>query len=301
MRIGTALMKQLRIGAMVEQQARLAKTQVQIASGQRILKPSDDPTGAVRSLDLTEALETNRRYQTTIQVGRNRLEFEDSVLEGATNILQRARELAVQSLNDTLTAQDRRAIGKEVEQLRDEMLGLSNTRNANGEYIFSGYRSTTPAYRFDSTGVPPGYVYQGDDSQRQLQVGAIHSIADGDPGSAVFGPSGSSVLDTLNTFANALAGVGTFAPTVNTALTDIDAALQRIDDIRAGVGGRLNALELQENMNEKFIEDIQTNLSETRDLDLAEAIGRLNLQQVALQAAQQAYAKVQGLSLFNYL
>ena len=433
MRISTSLTQQLGINAMLAQQAKLSKTQLQLSTGERILAPSDDPAGAVRTLDLTETLESNRQYQSTLQTGRNRLEFEDSVLEGAGDVLQRARELAVQGLNDTLTAQDRQAIAQEVMQLRDEMLGLSNTKNANGEYIFAGYRSATPAYRFDDTLIPPGFTYQGDANQRHLQVGTLYSIADGDPGFAVFedipsaglaaatiGNGKQSVLDTLNTLADALAGkftvphgtirgavdisagadysggpvsfdlavdggaaatvtipagkyadanalaaaintgiaassfngtvvaqaksghiefvsatsgstssvtisndaggflttagfsdaqTGTganlgadpFHDTINASLTDIDAALQRILDIRAGVGARLNALDTQENMNSKFMTDTQANLSETKDLDYAEAIGRFNLQQVALQAAQQAYAKVQGLSLFNYL
>jgi flagellar hook-associated protein 3 FlgL len=103
------------------------------------------------------------------------------------------------------------------------------------------------------------------------------------------------------TGAGADLGTEPFKDTVNASLTDIDAALQRILDTRAGVGARLNALETQENMNSRFMTDTQGNLSETQDLDYAEAISRFNVQQVALQAAQQAYAKVQGLSLFNYL
>ena len=433
MRISTSLAQQLGINAMLEQQTKLSKTQLQLSTGQRILTPSDDPAGAVRALDLTETLESNRQYQSTLQTRRNRLEFEDSTLESADNVLQRARELAVQSVNDTLTTQDRQAIGQEVLQLRDEMLGLANTKNANGEYIFSGYRSATPAYRFDGTLIPPGYTYQGDANQRQLQVGALCSIADGDSGFAVFedipsvglaatttGSGKQSVLDTLNTLADALVGKFTvpqgtirgtadvstgvdysggpvnfdlavdggsaatvtipagkygnanalasaintgiassslngtvfaqaksghiefvsatsgaastvtisndaggfltaagfsdpqtgrgadlgadpFHDTVTASLTDIDTALQRILDTRASVGARLNALDTQENMNAKFMTDTQANLSETQDLDYAEAISRFNVQQVALQAAQQAYAKVQGLSLFNYL
>jgi flagellar hook-associated protein 3 FlgL len=433
MRISTPLSQQLAINAMLAQQAKLSKTQLQLSTGERVLTPSDDPAGAVRALDLTETLESIRQYQSTLQTGRNRLEFEDSVLEGAGNVLQRARELTVQGLNGTLTAQDRQAIGQEVAQLRDQLLGLSNTKNANGEYIFSGYRSATPAYRYDDALIPPGFTYQGDANQRQLQVGALYSISDGDPGFAVFedipsvglaatasGTGKRSVLDTLNTLADALAGTFTvprgtirgtadlsagvdysggpvsfdlavdggptttvtiapgtyedakalaaainagiaassldgtvtaqarsghiefvsansgsasmvsvsndadgflstagfsdlqtgsgadlgadpFGDTAGACLTDIDAALQRIGNIRASVGARLNALDTQESMNSKFMTDAQANLSETKDLDYAEAIGRFNLQQVALQAAQQAYAKVQGMSLFNYL
>jgi flagellar hook-associated protein 3 FlgL len=77
--------------------------------------------------------------------------------------------------------------------------------------------------------------------------------------------------------------------------------LQRLLDTRAAIGARLNVLDIQDSMNTKFVLDAQTELSQTKDLDYSEALTRFNLQQIALQAAQQAYAKVQNLSLFNYL
>ena len=84
-------------------------------------------------------------------------------------------------------------------------------------------------------------------------------------------------------------------------LTDLDSTLDSFLQTRTSVGARLRALDDQESQNEKFILDTQTTLSDTQDLDYAEAISRFNLQQVSLQAAQQAFSKVQNLSLFNYL
>jgi flagellar hook-associated protein 3 FlgL len=431
MRISTPLMERFGIDAILRQQAKLSKTQLQLSTGQRILTPSDDPSAAVRALDLKESLENNKQFQSNIQAVRSRLEFEDSALAGVDNVLQRARELTVQSLNDTLSPSDRRAIGQEMQQLLDEMLGLANARDANGEYIFAGFRSDAAPFVFDGDRTPPSYIYQGDNNQRLLQIAPQRPMADGDSGFAVFedirsdsGPNAiaayggrQSILNTLLSLTQALNGqfteshgaiVGTedlsaginysaappksfdltvdgmlativipaanyasadelvaainnaiddtalegtvvaqhrsgfiefvskttgatssvtisngtndvltdlgftdsqtdtgaditFHDAANAALNDIDAALQNILDTRASVGARLNALDQQEAVHDKFILDTQANLSEIQDLDYAEAISRFNIQQVALQAAQQAYVKVQGLSLFNYL
>lgn len=431
MRISTPMMERFGIDAILRQQAKLSKTQLQLSTGQRILAPSDDPSAAVRALDLKESLDTNRQFQSNIQAVRSRLEFEDSALTSIANVLQRARELTIQSLNDTLNAGDRQAIGQEVQQLLDETLGLANTRDASGEYIFAGFRSNTVPFVFDSERTPPAYIYQGDKNRRLLQIAPQRPMADGDSGFAVFenvsSNSGSnaiaasggrqSILNTLYSLAQALNGQFTashgavtgpkdlssgidysggakifdlavdggapvtisvaagnyagaddlvaainagisataldgtvvaqhrsgfiefvsantgdissvaisndtdgvltdlglsdpqlgsgaalsFHEAASASLEDIDAALQNISDTRASVGARLNALDEQADVHDKFIIDTEANLSEIQDLDYAEAISRFSLQQLALQAAQQAYVKVQGLSLFNYL
>ncbi len=89
--------------------------------------------------------------------------------------------------------------------------------------------------------------------------------------------------------------------TLNNVLSDLDAALENFLQIRTSVGARLNALDDQENQNEKYSVDMQSVLSKTQDLDYAEAISRFNQENTALQAAQQAFARVQNLSLFNFL
>ena len=84
-------------------------------------------------------------------------------------------------------------------------------------------------------------------------------------------------------------------------LDQIDTALNRILDVRAQIGGRLNVLDSQDNVNQDFKLSIESTKSQIEDIDMAEAISRFNLQIVSLQAAQQAFVKVQGLSLFNHL
>lgn len=89
--------------------------------------------------------------------------------------------------------------------------------------------------------------------------------------------------------------------TVNDVLVDLDSAMKKFGEAQARVGARLNALDDQKSLNEKYILDTKSTLSVTQDLDYADAMSRFNLQNLALQAAQQSFSKVQKLSLFNYM
>lgn len=296
MRISTAMASQLGINSILDQQAKLSKTQLQLATGRRILTPSDDPSGQVRLQDINESLETNKQYQDNLETVRSRLEQEEATLISITDLLQRASELAVKGANATQTAETRRGIEAEVRQLLGELLGLANKRNSNGEYLFSGDMVKTLPFSGDE--IAGSFAYNGDTSQRTIQISETRRIADGDHGTTVFGTIGSgSAFDVLYDFANNMAANNADPA----AIDNIHVAMNRVLEARAGVGARLNAVDRQFEVNADFILDAQTAKSAIEDLDYAEATGRFNLESVALQAAQQAYVKVQGLSLFNFL
>lgn len=184
MRISTSWAQQLGVNAMNAQQVKMSKTQMQLSSGLNVLTPSDDPAAAVRTLSLQESIDKTTQYQDNIAMVRSRLNIEEGGLGTAENIMFRAKELTIQALNDTLTIQDRKGIKSEVDQLLQEMVGVANTKNANGEYIFSGDLSTTPAVAWDSE--VGTYVYQGGMNQRVLDIAPERRVADGDLASNIF-------------------------------------------------------------------------------------------------------------------
>jgi flagellar hook-associated protein 3 FlgL len=196
MRISTSWAQQLGVNAMNAQQVKMSKTQMQLSSGLNILTPSDDPAAAVRTLSLQETIDKTAQYQDNIDVVRSRLNIEESSLGTAENVLFRAKELTVQSLNSTLSLNDRLAIKSEIDQLLQEMVGVANTKNANGEYIYSGDLSTTPAVAWDPE--VGSYVYQGGINQRVLDIAPERRVADGDLGFNVF-----QNIDSVSQEANA--------------------------------------------------------------------------------------------------
>jgi flagellar hook-associated protein 3 FlgL len=138
--------------------------------------------------------------------------------------------------------------------------------------------------------------------RRQLQISSDRMIADGDNGYDVFVDIETSsgkrnMFETLYQLATALENdqpVGSF-------IDDIGMALDSVLETRTTIGARINALDDQERVNDGVKLILQTHLSDEADLDYNEAITRLNQQSLVLQAAQQTYTEVKGLSLFNYL
>ena len=141
MRVSNLQLFQQNVGVMQRQSAAITRIQQQIASGQRIQSPSDDPAGAKRVLDLQRAIDSSVRHQGNADLVAERLGFEDTTLRGAANALQRVRELVLQGGNATLNDSDRRAIALEVQGRLDELVGIGNTRAGNGEYLFAGTAS----------------------------------------------------------------------------------------------------------------------------------------------------------------
>jgi flagellar hook-associated protein 3 FlgL len=107
MRISTSYIQQQSVDTMLAQQKQLADTQLQVSTGQRILRPSDDPVAAVKSLNYEREVSINEQYQANADVANNKLNAAENALTSATDIVQRIRELAVQALNDTNDANAR--------------------------------------------------------------------------------------------------------------------------------------------------------------------------------------------------
>jgi flagellar hook-associated protein 3 FlgL len=304
MRVSTIHLENKGISGVMDAQARLSKTQLQLATGKRIVNPSDDPADATRVLDLQKSQERTAQYQDNIILAENRLTREDSALTAMVDSLQRTRELAVQALNGTMGPDNRDSLAGEIRQRLDELLGLANTKDASGEYIFGGFQVRNPPFDgdpFAATGAT--FSYNGDDGQRHSQISASRTLPIGDPGNELLmgisdGNGGrSDILNEIYRFATNLE-----SNTPNRDVLDrIDESLDSITSVQAKVGSRLNVIDSQKLINEDHILNLKSAISDLQDLDYAEAISSMNLQLTGLQAAQQAYTKVKGLSLFNFL
>lgn len=301
MRIATTQIFQRGIDSMLDQQARVFKSQLQLSANKRFLSPADDPTAAAQVLGLNESIAINAQYSTNAKAAQTRLEIEETALDGAVNALQRARELTVRGVNGTESAETRRGLAQEMRQLMDQLLALANTRDPSGEYIFAGAQSLTQPFTHDGSG---GFTYNGDQGQRQLQIGPSRQIAVGDSGLDVFmkidNATGTGYQDVFTTLYSLVTEFE--ANTVNPdRLTELDNGLNNMLEMRARIGARLNAVDREEQVNLAYSVQLQSTLSDVQDLDLAQAATELNRQTIVLQAAQQAFVRVQGLSLFNYL
>lgn len=181
-RVSTALFYQRGTQAITRLQGQLNDTQLQIASGRRLINPSDDPVASARIAGLNAALAQTEQYQRNANMARTRLASEEQVLTDIQNALFRVRDLAIQANNDTQNLESRRFIATEAREVLGQMIELANRRDAQDNYVFSGFQSRTAPFAWDGLSVR----YDGDQGQRRLQIGETRFVADGDPGSAVF-------------------------------------------------------------------------------------------------------------------
>ena len=299
MRISSSMLYEAGVTSLNDQLSKLIKTQQQIATGRRILTPEDDPAGAALALEEEKALGVVNQYVENISRARSTLSYEETVLSGTTNVIQEARQLVVSAGNATLNSENLATLATTLRSHYDELLSQANSKDGQGNYLFSGYKSSTQPFT-QTTGAG---VYAGDQGQLKIQISASRQLAISDPGQEVFNPgvSGSDIFATLETFITALNSGTVSATDLETALTQIDTAANNILRVRASIGTRLNELDSAENTNLDAALQHESSLSNIRDLDYARAITDLTRQQTGLEAAQKSFTLVQGLSLFNYL
>lgn len=201
MRVSTNLIHDRGIGRIVEQQSSQLETQQRLATGRRILTPADDPVAASRALVTAQSQAINAGQGANQAAARDALGLTDNTLSSVGDLLQTVRTLLVQAGNGSLTDADRRSIANELRAHYEELLGLANARDGAGGYLFSGYAVATQPFSATATGA----VYNGDEGQRQLQVGATRTLAISESGANVF----QRIRTGNGTFATAQAGGNT--------------------------------------------------------------------------------------------
>jgi flagellar hook-associated protein 3 FlgL len=182
MRISTTQLYDMGSARISEMQGGMVKTQQQISSGRRILTPSDDPVGAARVLELSQGQSVNEQFAVNRQQAKNLLSQEEGALTTLTSLIQDIQELVVKAGNPSLGNEQRGYLAVELQGRFDDMLGIANSRDGTGNYIFGGYDVSNQPFVTNSGGIS----YNGDQGQRMLQVGSNRQIALSDSGADVF-------------------------------------------------------------------------------------------------------------------
>lgn len=310
MRVSSNTSYESGIAALNRQQTAQANTFEQISSGRRILTPSENPAAYIRALEVSQADSANTQYASNRQSALGSFSVLEGTLSDVTNLLQNAQELVVSAGNGTLDDSSRRAIATELRGNLDELLGLANRTDGNGQYLFSGFQGSTKPFADTGTGIQ----YSGDEGLRMIQASASRQLAVNESGKEVFervaasGGGYQSMFKTLTDLINTLetpvvtpADKTTLATGLDTAQVNLSNALDNVLRIRASAGTRAKELDTLNESGDNMGIQYKQQLSDLQDVDYAKAISDLTRQQTYLQATQQAFLKVQGLSLFDYL
>ncbi len=215
MRISTSVLFDSGSARISEMQSSLAKTQTQISTGRRILTPADDPVGASQALVVSQSQSANEQLAINRRNAKNSLEQEEGALQGVTTLLDSVKSLIVAAGNGTLDNQQRGFYATELRGMFDELLGLANSQDGNGNYLFSGFQSTVQPFSKTATGAQ----YGGDQGARMMQVAASRQLDAGDSGAIVFerNKTGNGTFVTAAAATNSGSGVASLGSVVNAA------------------------------------------------------------------------------------
>ncbi len=394
--ISTLTFRTNALDAMEALQAEISKTQEQLSTGKSFQTAAGNPTGMAQVNQLNMELSASQQYVKNGSLASGNLNLENQALTDATNLLQSARDLALEGNNAMLSATQRQDIATQLNQQLQQLVAIGNRTDGNGNYLFGGYASSTQPFVQNGKSVS----YAGADQVSQVQISENQRISAGDSGSSVFMslPAGNGTFTTAvgaantgtatigpgtvtnpsqwvpdtytiafsdathytvtdssgatvttgtydattggtvsfrgiqatlsgnpasgDTFTIAPAGQssafatlsglittlkstslssGQMATQIGQSIEQIDAALNNFGNVQASIGGRLNAVTASQSSAQSRQTAMQTVISGIADTDYAKATTQLSSQEVALQAAEQSYASLAKLSLFNYV
>lgn len=233
MRISSNTIYDSNVAAVNQQQARLAQTQQQIASGRRISTASDDPVAAARALEISQSDATNTQYASNRDSARNTLTLAESTLQAVTSLIQDVHDSTLAAGNGSLTSSNRKTIATDLTARLQELVGLANSTDGLGNYLFAGFQDRTKPFVDTATGV--GYF--GDDGQHLVQVAANRQMASSDSGADVFMriKNGNGTFATQATATNTGTGVISSGSVTNPAALVVGNSYSIVFSVAAGV------------------------------------------------------------------
>lgn len=271
---------------------RYERAQTALSTGKWVNRPSDDPAQASRGLSLRAALSSHDQELRAANDARSLVQRADGELQGATNMLQRIRELTI-SAGTVASDQQREAIAAEIEDLRDQMVSVANTKH-RGRALFAGFTNGDAV----STDAPWGYL--GDEGEIRRKVSDTDNVVVNVRASQLFGfdqPTDTfTALDDLTTAIRA----GDDAA-VATGLDEVDKALGRMFSGLSTLGAAGTRIDSAVQRTENSRLTLKTELSEVEDVDIAEAMMDLQVEEVAYQATLQALGRSLPDTLVSFL
>ncbi len=261
----------------------------ELATGRKIMQPSDDPVGALRSMQLQTIIKENDQYIQNIDQANDWIDTSESALNEVNSVLLRARELAIYGASDTLDQEQRDSIKEEAIQLAEHIAQISNT-SIGGRFVFSGHKTITKPYA-DYTS-----VYQGDNNCLSVEISKSVKVDFSLQGDKVF----DEAFEAMRSIITDLSIGNTTNLSTNT-LGKIDEASDTILAMRADLGSKTKRLELARNRFEDANVKHTQLLTEIENVDIAETIMNLKNEENVYRASLSVGARVIQPSLIDFI
>ncbi|MEJ6950165.1 flagellar hook-associated protein FlgL [Natronospora cellulosivora (SeqCode)] len=284
---------------------RLDEYNQQLSSGKKFTRPSQNPIGVTTSMGMRNVINANEQYSRNVGMAREWLYNTETVLINQGDILHRVKEQTVYAANESLSQTDRDAIAGEIAELRDEMINLANTKIGD-RYLMAG-KTTKIA---DGEEVPflirdgdDHVTFNGDNEEIVREIGAGIRIPININGEDNF----ANTIDTLTALEKVIR-TNEEVTVGDLTIENISDGMKVVDEMmdnnlreRAGLGARTNRLELTANrLDEEKLQAIEL-LSNNEDVDIADAITQLKMQEAVYRASLSIGARIMQPTLVDFL
>lgn len=272
----------------------MVDTSMDVITGKRINEMKDDPVGYTQVLALKSNLSDIGQISQNISTGRTWLRAGETALRNVEDIITEVKTLTMAMSSATVTSENRKVAAEQIKGYLLQIESLSNTR-VNGHYLFAGTKTDTQAFELDDQDNPTTATYLGNDGAFAVKTGKDTNVTVGHDGDAIFSDLFSNLIDLRGYLeANDVSGI---ASSLDVLDTDFDRINRKVADI--------GSMELRLDTKERVIKDLDFRYTENRaeleELDITEAITRMQETQLAYQAALSSSAKVMKLSLVDFL
>lgn len=304
MRVTSNMMSATLLNNLNRNSAKMNNTQLQMSTGMKINRPSDDPTGMTYSLRYRQEISSNEQYQRNVDSAVSWLDFNDKVLSEVDDITQRLRELTVQASSGTNPQAAHDSIREEVMQLKDQLIDIANSK-LNGKYIFNGEMYDQKPYDFpkgaDGTAVITDIrSLKTDAGKVNYTVGAGVQMSINTTGNDVFGGDEDNNLFAIINNLDKSLKEGNLKD-ISAQLELIDQRTEKISSIHAEMGAKTNRAELMQNR----LSDLEINLtdlqSKTEDADYSELLIKSKIEENIYNASLSVGSKVITMSLVDFM
>ncbi len=290
MRISAKIMADHIKANLAKQSTQLMETQLKLATGKRINKPSDDPVGIGKVLDYRTTLQTVDQFRDNILESRTRVEFTESVLGQVSEFIEDAKKLATSP-----GIEDKTAFAQEIRNIRQQVLGLANSKYG-GNYLFSGHLSDTAP--FD---LAPPYGYNGDSGSHRVVVGEGITVPIEADGSQMFIDGADNLFQVLDDLEAALLAAPYDPAAVKSTVDPLYRIADRVELARSGLATDYKRLERTDDYWKNFGNAVETMRQSVEDADITQTAIDMQVQQTAYEVLLATAGQVIQPTLVDFL
>lgn len=310
MRVSTNSMYQKNLNSILDTNNKWQKSGLYLATGKKILSPSDDPMGSSQALILKQSQSRNNQFQAARESANNSLSRQDTVLKEANTVIQSIQETLVYAGNETLNDENRLDLANKLQGLKDQLISLANAKDTNGNYLFAGNKNDTPPFVVDENGK---VNYVGGSTTINIFIDETREVSMSFTGEQIFMTGANSAVET-DVFAsidyaiealqiglddNDPNSIAQFREGLSKASQGVDNSFENISTVRSSGGNVLAEVERLTALGKTLDIDFETQISQIEDVDWYEAISDYVMLQANLQAAQYTFMNMQNMSLFQ--